>query len=163
MWATVSRGIESRRETPPPIRHSMIVSERLPLSLVLAPASWVPLGRWSVPSTSTVSVPVIMFEPEASALVAEAGSEPPLWVEALTMKSTNDSSSQATIASASHLSTRRGADPAPRGQPAAAPAPPEAAPRHPVRRRPRPSPARPPGARASSPRSRSRRPRGPAL
>ncbi len=92
---------------PPPIRHSMIVSERLPLSLVLAPRSLEPLGRWSVPSTSTVSVPVIMFGPELSAACAELGSEP-LLIWALTRNRTKDSASHATIAITTHLSTRPG-------------------------------------------------------
>ena len=74
----MSRGIESRRETPPPIRHSMIVSELLPSSLESAPGSLEPFGRWSIPSTRIVSVPVSMFGPDASSRSAELGIEP-LW------------------------------------------------------------------------------------
>ena len=72
----MSRGIESRREVPPPIRHSIIVSERLPASLVFAPGSLEPAGRWSVPTISTVSVEVIMLPPECSAALAESGRLP---------------------------------------------------------------------------------------
>ena len=104
MLVTVSRGIDSRREVPPPIRHSISVSERLPLSLVLAPGSLEPLGRWSVPITSTVSVPVIMFEPEVSAFWADCGIPSP--VPELTRNRTSDSSSQATTAMARPASAR---------------------------------------------------------
>src|SRR5664279_2497385 len=41
------------------MRHSMIVSERMPPAK--APGSLDPFGRWSVPITSTVSVEVTMF------------------------------------------------------------------------------------------------------
>ena len=73
---SVSRGIDSRRETPPPTRHSISVSERLPASDVFAPPSCVPAGRWSVPITSTVLVEVSMFPPDASAAWASEGMPP---------------------------------------------------------------------------------------
>ena len=90
----MSRGIDSRREVPPPIRHSMIVSERLPVSLVLAPGSLEPFGRWSVPMIRTVSVEVSMFAAGVSAACAESGSVP-LSIWALITNSTSESSSQA--------------------------------------------------------------------
>ena len=52
----------------------MIVSDRIPPEK--APGSLEPLGRWSVPITSTVSVEVTMFPPGASALETELGTEP---------------------------------------------------------------------------------------
>ena len=103
----MSRGIDSRRETPPPIRHSISVSDRLPASCVLAPPSCVPDGRWSVPMTSTVSVPVTMFGPEASAASASDGT-PPDCTEALIRNRTNESSSQATSAISRPRITRLG-------------------------------------------------------
>src|SRR3984957_19493231 len=93
MLTQVSRGIDSRREVPPPIRQSMIESERMPPAK--APGSLEPFGRWSSPSTSTVSVPVIMFDPELSWRLADAGIEP-LWIEAETRNRTSDSTSQKT-------------------------------------------------------------------
>ena len=120
MSATVSRGIDSRREVPPPIRHSMIVSERLPASLrVGARLLGARRARWSVPMISTVSVEVSMLPPELSAAEAEAGTLPvSIW--ALIRNSTSESSSQATIASATYLSTRPGGDPAGPARPVAA-------------------------------------------
>ncbi len=102
----MSRGIESRREVPPPTRHSISVSERLPASLVFAPASLLPLGRWSVPIISTLSVEVSMLPPEVSAALADAG-RLPCSICALMMNSTSDNSSHAPTAIATYLSTRR--------------------------------------------------------
>ncbi len=103
----MSRGIDSRRETPPPTRHSISVSERLPASEVFAPPSCVPLGRWSVPITSTVSVEVSMFPPEVSAACASDGT-PPDCTDALMMNRITDSASHATSATSRPMITRFG-------------------------------------------------------
>ena len=102
---TVSRGIDSRREVPPPIRNSMIVSERLPASLVFAPGSLEPFGRWSVPRTAPCWSRSACCRPSVSAAFAESGTLPrSIW--ALTRNSTSDSSSQPTTAVARYRSPR---------------------------------------------------------
>src|SRR4051794_41832773 len=53
MSATVSRGIDRRPLWPPPMRMSMIESDRLG-PLVDAPGSLEPFARWSEPRTRTV-------------------------------------------------------------------------------------------------------------
>ncbi len=97
---TVSRGMLSRDEAPPPTRMSRIESARLgppdPGSLVFA-------VRRSEPSTRTFVADVRGKPP---------GSSPPptssWWIVADTRNTTSDSASQPTSASSSHLAARPG-------------------------------------------------------
>ena len=54
MSTTVSRGIESRADFPPPTRMSMIVSDRDGWPILLAPGSLESFVRASEPSTRIV-------------------------------------------------------------------------------------------------------------
>src|SRR3954447_17363715 len=104
MSATVSRGIESFALWPPPTRRRRIESERLGPE-VLAPPSLLPLGRWSEPRTRiVVAVNGGWPCPASAAFVASSTLE--LWICAEIRKTTSESASQPTIASATHLSAR---------------------------------------------------------
>src|SRR3954468_12829515 len=104
MSTTVSRGIDSRELCPPPTRMSRIESERLG-PLVDAPASCVPLGRWSEPRKRTGGALNGGAPPPASAFFA-ASSTLDFWICAEIKKRTSESASQPTIASTTHLSAR---------------------------------------------------------
>jgi hypothetical protein len=101
---TVSRGIESDALAPPPIRSSMIESERLGPP---EPGSARPFVRASEPSTRIVFAPVSGYGPGSScALTSSARS--PRWICAEIMNSTAESAIQPTRAITSHLTTRPG-------------------------------------------------------
>src|SRR5437763_14441542 len=103
MSTTVSRGIESLDECPPPVRISMIESLRLGPELD-APGSLDPFGRWSEPSTSVVVGENSPGPPLSSAAFALFDAWLP-WTNELTRKSTAESTTQPTNAIALHAAT----------------------------------------------------------
>src|SRR4051794_16286954 len=103
MSAIVSRGIDSLRTLPTPTCSSMMLSERDGPD-VLAPGSFDPFGRWSDPSTRTV-LPVSTAPPGDSASFVFC--DTPGAVCALTKNDTIATRIHATIAIATHLTTRR--------------------------------------------------------
>src|SRR5919201_6802035 len=104
MSTTVSRGIESLADLPPPERMSRIESERLGPE-VDAPGSLEPEGRWSEPRTSVV-VAERRPGPPASSAVSASLLALLCWTTELTRKSTTERATHPTSARTSHLTTR---------------------------------------------------------
>ena len=101
IWASESRGIESFLTLPTPARMTRIESARPGPAWVWSIES---PARLSEPSTSTLLPVARLLAPPVSA--SSAVLDTPVWVWALTMKITNDRSSQPPTASATHFATR---------------------------------------------------------
>ncbi len=97
--------MESDALAPPPIRSSMIESERLGAPSL--PGSAVDSLRASLPSTRIVFAPVSGYGPSLSC-GPTASARSPRWICAETMKSTAESSTQPATASSTQRRTRPG-------------------------------------------------------